>query len=109
MHLHPAHIATLLAGLRLLQATHQLPEDIRNILTDGGNLRCITNLEIDSLARMLNESGDNLVAVTDAELELMADGVRQLVEMGLDEDDIGTELAERLDDTDGEPEYVADY
>lgn len=108
MHLHPAHIATLLAGLRLLQATHpsSLPIDINDVLTDGGNLRRITDLEIDSLATMLNEKGDNLVAVTDAELEMMADGVRLLVETGLDEDDIGAELAERLDDTHGEPEYV---
>lgn len=108
MHLHPAHIATLLAGLRLLQVTHpsSLPIDITDVLTDGGNLRRITDLEIDSLATMLNEKGENLIAVTDAELELMADGVRLLVETGLDEDDIGAELAERLDDTGGEPEYV---
>lgn len=107
MHLHPAHIATLLAGLRLLQATPLLPAAVMDIATNNGELRLITDLEIDSLATMLNSSADHLVALTTAEAEFLADGARLMSETGLDEADIGAELAERLDDTEGEPEYVA--
>ncbi len=49
-------ITSILAGLRLLQSTpfHQLPDDILQIVTDGGILEALSNDEIDDLCEKIN-------------------------------------------------------
>lgn len=49
-----AEISAILAGLRLLQATSQVPVSINEIMTSGGNTDPLSLDEIDALCKRIN-------------------------------------------------------